>query len=79
VPFLHPYPQRNSVLVLDNWSVHHTPEVRRVIESTGAKILYLPCVARLYVLWVCHACVWGRGASPPNSNKSNSPILTAPD
>lgn len=34
-------PQR-SVLVLDNWSVHHGEEVRALVERFGCELLYLP-------------------------------------
>ncbi|KZP28210.1 hypothetical protein FIBSPDRAFT_687140, partial [Athelia psychrophila] len=27
------FPQRNSVIVMDNASIHHSPEVRELIES----------------------------------------------
>lgn len=34
-------PQR-SVLVLDNWTVHHGQEVRALVERFGCELLYLP-------------------------------------
>ena len=33
---------RNSVVVLDNASIHHVSEVEHLIESTGALLIYLP-------------------------------------
>jgi len=30
---MNPYPQRNSVLVLDNASVHHFDELREMVEA----------------------------------------------
>lgn len=31
-----------SVLVMDNWSVHHGDEVRNLVEDSGCELLYLP-------------------------------------
>ena len=31
-----------SVLVLDNWTVHHGEEVRELVERFGCELLYLP-------------------------------------
>ncbi|KZP17419.1 hypothetical protein FIBSPDRAFT_747099 [Athelia psychrophila] len=30
---MNPYPQRNSVIIMDNASIHHSPELRDLIES----------------------------------------------
>ncbi|KZP31943.1 hypothetical protein FIBSPDRAFT_723707, partial [Athelia psychrophila] len=30
---MNPFPQRNSVVVMDNASIHHSPEVRELIEA----------------------------------------------
>jgi transposase len=37
-----PYPGPRSVLVMDNASVHHTPELRQMCEEAGVVLLYLP-------------------------------------
>ncbi|KIJ05148.1 hypothetical protein PAXINDRAFT_30856, partial [Paxillus involutus ATCC 200175] len=29
---MNPFPERNSVLVMDNASIHHSPELRELIE-----------------------------------------------
>eukprot|EP00732_Lithocolla_globosa_P001273 Lithocolla_globosa_v1_NODE_605_length_3613_cov_11.564362.p2 type:complete len:303 gc:universal NODE_605_length_3613_cov_11.564362:2613-3521(+) len=42
LPVLQPYPQPRSILVLDNASIHHVAEVRSIIETYGALIVYLP-------------------------------------
>lgn len=31
------YPQRYSMIVIDNASIHHSPELREIIESWGVK------------------------------------------
>ncbi len=31
-----------SVLVMDNWTVHHGDEVRNLVEDSGCELLYLP-------------------------------------
>lgn len=30
---MNPFPQRNSVVVMDNASIHHSPELRELVES----------------------------------------------
>jgi transposase len=42
LPHLQPYPGTHSVVVLDNASIHHDPRVRQLIESTGARMVFLP-------------------------------------
>jgi transposase len=42
LPYLRPFPNENSILVLDNASIHHDPRVRQMVESTGARLVYLP-------------------------------------
>ncbi len=33
---------KGSVLVMDNWSVHHGDDVRDLVEACGCELLYLP-------------------------------------
>ncbi len=33
---------KGSILVLDNWTVHHGEEVRELVERFGCELLYLP-------------------------------------
>jgi len=33
---------KGSVLVMDNWTVHHGYEVRELVEQFGCELLYLP-------------------------------------
>ncbi len=33
---------RGSVLVMDNWTVHHGDDVRDLVEAYGCELLYLP-------------------------------------
>ena len=41
LPLLQAFPGKNSVVVLDNAAIHHDPNVRYIIESTGARVVYL--------------------------------------
>ena len=44
LPILNPFNTVNvlSVVIMDNASIHHTDDNIRLIESTGAKLLFLP-------------------------------------
>ena len=33
---------KGSVLVMDNWTVHHGDEVRSLVDAAGCELLYLP-------------------------------------
>jgi len=33
---------KGSVLVMDNWTVHHGEEVRELVDAAGCELLYLP-------------------------------------
>lgn len=33
---------KGSVLVMDNWSVHHGDDIRELVEDCGCELLYLP-------------------------------------
>lgn len=33
---------KGSVLVMDNWTVHHGDDVRDLVEACGCELLYLP-------------------------------------
>jgi hypothetical protein len=39
---MNPYPQPNSVLVMDNASTHHFDGIRDIIEARGMRLVYLP-------------------------------------
>jgi len=39
---MNPYPQRNSVLVLDNASAHHFEDLCEMVEACGRCLRYLP-------------------------------------
>ena len=39
---MNPYPQKNSVLVLDNASAHHFEDLRPLVEDRGMRLCYLP-------------------------------------
>ena len=36
------FPQKNSVLVMDNAQIHHDEYLVNLVESVGCKIIYLP-------------------------------------
>lgn len=36
---MNPYPGRNSVLVMDNASIHHHEEIRQMFEAKGALVV----------------------------------------
>jgi len=42
VPVMHPFPHPNSVLVIDNASIHHSEPVESLLRSHGIRILFLP-------------------------------------
>ena len=44
LPFLRPFPEPQSVLVLDNCAIHHAvrDELVRLVEARGARIFWLP-------------------------------------
>ncbi len=33
---------KGSVLIMDNWTVHHGDDVRDLVEACGCELLYLP-------------------------------------
>ena len=37
-----PWPQRRSVLVMDNASIHHTARIKQMCYDAGVKLVYLP-------------------------------------
>ncbi|CEL60039.1 hypothetical protein RSOLAG1IB_12299 [Rhizoctonia solani AG-1 IB] len=39
---MNPWPQDNSVLVMDNASIHKTRGIRELVEARGCRLLYLP-------------------------------------
>ena len=39
---MQPWPLPNSVLVIDNASIHHVPGIRELVEARGMKLLFLP-------------------------------------
>ena len=41
---------KGSVLVMDNWTVHHGDEVRELAERFGCELLYLPTYSPDFVL-----------------------------
>lgn len=39
---MNPYPGKRSVLVLDNASIHHTPELVNMMATAGCLLLFTP-------------------------------------
>ena len=39
---MNPFPNKNSVLVMDNAKIHHDEEMINLIERIGCKVLFLP-------------------------------------
>jgi len=37
-----PFPQKNSVLVMDNARIHHDEEFISIVEEFGGRVLFLP-------------------------------------
>jgi transposase len=42
LPSCSPWPGRNSVLVMDNASIHHTARIKQMCRDAGVKLIYLP-------------------------------------
>jgi transposase len=42
LPKCNPFPAKNSVLVMDNASFHHSERIREMCEEAGVKLVYLP-------------------------------------
>jgi transposase len=42
VPNMQPFPGDNSILILDNCSIHHTHEVQQLLGSLGVLLFFLP-------------------------------------
>ncbi|GBC05855.1 hypothetical protein RclHR1_06480005 [Rhizophagus clarus] len=42
LPLMNSYPNKNSVLVMDNIKIHYDDEMVNVIERSSCKVLYLP-------------------------------------
>ena len=37
-----PYPEKNSVIIMDNARIHHDEELVRLVESLGRQVEFLP-------------------------------------
>lgn len=42
IPNMQPFPNKNSILVMDNCSIHHVQSVKETVESAGILTLFLP-------------------------------------
>lgn len=42
IPCMQQFPAPNSILIMDNCSVHHVDEVRAELHSAGLMVIYLP-------------------------------------
>jgi hypothetical protein len=39
---MNPFPGKNSVIIMDNATIHHDEELVELIEEIGGKVIYLP-------------------------------------
>jgi DDE superfamily endonuclease len=39
---MNPYPDKNSVIILDNARIHHDDEWIEIVENLGGRVLFLP-------------------------------------
>lgn len=39
---MNPWPQKNSVLILDNAPIHHAARIKQMCRDIGVKLVYLP-------------------------------------
>lgn len=42
IPTMQPFPDKNSILIMDNCSIHHVAEVKELIEDAGILLIFLP-------------------------------------
>ena len=42
IPMTQPFPGKNSIVIMDNCSIHHIQEVKDLFESVGVLLMYLP-------------------------------------
>lgn len=42
IPCMQPFPAQNSILVMDNCSIHHVDEVKEELHSAGIMAIFLP-------------------------------------
>ena len=47
---MQPFPAKNSVLVMDNCSIHHVAQVEDLLESSGIVVIFLPPSALIITL-----------------------------
>lgn len=42
LPFMNPWPQKNSVLVTDNASIHHSARIKQMCRDADVRLVFLP-------------------------------------
>ena len=42
IPNMNPFPDKHSIIVMDNCTIHHVQEVKDLIEQFGIMVIYLP-------------------------------------
>jgi DDE superfamily endonuclease len=42
LPKCNPFPAKNSVIIMDNASVHYSEKIRQMCANAGVKLIYLP-------------------------------------
>ena len=42
IPSMRPFPDKHSIIIMDNCTIHHSQELKDLVESVGILLLYLP-------------------------------------
>lgn len=42
IPTMQPFPDKHSIIIMDNCSIHHVQEVKDIVDSCGIVLFYLP-------------------------------------
>ena len=42
IPTMQPFPDKHSIFIWDNCSIHHVAEVKNLIEDAGILLIFLP-------------------------------------
>ena len=41
IPTMQPFPDKNSILIMDNCSIHHVAEMKELIEDAGILLIFM--------------------------------------
>ena len=42
IPSMRPFPDKHSILIMDNYSIHHVQEIKQELETAGIMLAFLP-------------------------------------